>query len=394
VDVDLDLAADPLLAVPGPVSVHPRVIRAMMRIVDHRSPQFHRLFSELVEGLRALFRTSGDVYPLTASGTGAVEAMVMNFISPKDTVVVPVFGSFGRRLVNHIRKIGAEVVELRYDWGQAPSLEDIKARVESMGLKEFSVFATVYNETNPGVAFRDLPRVSSWAHSMGSLVLVDNVSALGGDYFEVDKWGLDVAVSSSQKCIAAPPVMSFIAVATKEAYEKLSKVDPPSIYFDIKLMKKFSEKHETPFTPSVNHMFAIREAINIIMEIGLDEWIRWHVERGNAVVRSLTALGLEPFVPKEHRSTTVLSFKYPNIDPASFREGLYRLGIAVSDAMDELRGRVFRIGNMGYLLKRDILALISAIATMCMSMNCPIADLGGSLREATNYWEPRRLNPY
>lgn len=381
---------DPLLAVPGPSTMPPRVLRALGRVVDHRSPHFHKLYSEVVEGLRYLFRTGGDVYPITASGTGAVETMVLNFVRPHDTVLVPVFGSFSKRLVNHLRRVGAEVIEVNYGLGEAPTYESLKARVEEMGLKHVDVFATVYNDTSPGVVFRDLPKVSQWIKSIADLVLVDNVSALGGDYFETDSWGIDVAVSSSQKCMAAPPVMSFIAVATEEAYKKLEKVSHPSIYFDIKLMKEFSKKMETPFTPAVNYLFAIREALNLIREVGLENWIRWHIERGRAILNALSKAGLEPFIKNDYyRSTTVLSFSYPqNVDPASFRKTAYKLGVAVSDAMDEAKGKAFRIGNMGYLVRRDVLTLISAILGSLASLNNYQTITGDVFIEIINYWEP------
>ncbi|WP_054857261.1 alanine--glyoxylate aminotransferase family protein [Vulcanisaeta sp. JCM 16159] len=393
--MNLDLAPDPLLVVPGPSQIPPRVMRALMRVVDHRSPHFHRLYRDVVEGLRYVFRTNGDVFPITASGTGAVETMVLNFVRPRDTVLVPVFGSFSRRLVNHLRRVGAEVIEVDYGWDRAPTYDDLRARVESMGIKQVDVFATVYNDTSPGIVFRDLPKVAGWIKSYGALVLVDNVSALGGDYFEVDSWGIDVAVSSSQKCLAAPPVMSFIAVASNEAYRKADSVNHASIYFDIKLMRKFGEKSETPFTPSVNYLFAIREALGIIREVGLENWIRWHVERGKAIVNALNKMGLEPFIKNDYyRSTTVLSFKYSQgISPDEFRKTVYRLGVSISDAMDDVKGKAFRIGNMGYLTRRDVLTLVSSIMAALSIMNST-----GSInnmdvfKEILNYWEPQQFS--
>ena len=393
--MDLDLAPDPLLAVPGPSQIPPRVMKALVRTVDHRSPHFHRLYRDVVDGLKYVFRTSGDVYPITASGTGAVETMVLNFVKPGDTVLVPVFGSFSRRLVNHLRRVGAEVIEVDYGWDRAPTYDDLRARVESMGIKQIDVFATVYNDTSPGLVFRDLPKVVKWVKSYGALILVDNVSALGGDYFEVDSWGIDVAVSSSQKCLAAPPVMSFIAVASDEAYRKAESVSHPSIYFDIKLMRKFGEKFETPFTPAVNYLFAIREALSIIREVGLENWIRWHIERGKAIINALTKAGLEPYVSNDYyRSTTVLSFKYPTgVSPDEFRKTMYRLGVAVSDGMDEVRGKVFRIGNMGYLTRRDVLTLISGImATSLINGDINISAIRDAFKEVLSYWEPEQLS--
>ncbi|WP_054853008.1 alanine--glyoxylate aminotransferase family protein [Vulcanisaeta distributa] len=395
--MNLDLAPDPLLVVPGPSQIPPRVMRALMRVVDHRSPHFHRLYRDVVEGLRYVFRTNGDVFPITASGTGAVETMVLNFVRPRDTVLVPVFGSFSRRLVNHLRRVGAEVIEVDYGWDRAPTYDDLRARVESMGIKQVDVFATVYNDTSPGIVFRDLPKVAGWIKSYGALVLVDNVSALGGDYFEVDSWGgIDVAVSSSQKCLAAPPpVMSFIAVASSEAYRKADSVNHASIYFDIKLMRKFGEKSETPFTPSVNYLFAIREALGIIREVGLENWIRWHVERGKAIVNALNKMGLEPFIKNDyHRSTTVLSFKYPQgISPDEFRKTVYRLGVSISDAMDDVKGKAFRIGNMGYLTRRDVLTLVSSImAALSIMNNTGSINNIDVFKEILNYWEPQQFS--
>ncbi|MFB6469637.1 MAG: pyridoxal-phosphate-dependent aminotransferase family protein [Vulcanisaeta sp. AZ3] len=392
--MNLDLAPDPLLAVPGPSQIPPRVMRALMRVVDHRSPHFHRLYRDVVEGLRYVFRTNGDVYPLTASGTGAVEAMVLNFVRPRDTVLVPVFGSFSRRLVNHLRRVGAEVIEVNYGWDKAPTYEDLKAKVEGMGIKKIDVFATVYNDTSPGLAFRDLPKVVDWVKSYGALVLVDNVSALGGDYFEVDSWGIDVAVSSSQKCLASPPVMSFITVATSEAYRKAESISHPSIYFDINLIRKFGEKFETPFTPSVNYLFAIREALSIIREVGLENWIRWHIERGRAIINALRRAGFETFIENDYyRSSTVLSFKYPQgVDSARFRSIVYRLGVSISDAMDDIKGKAFRIGNMGYLTRRDALSLVSAIIAAAAELMA-IKDVDvNSFREILNYWEPEQFS--
>ncbi len=389
--MDLDLAPDPLLTVPGPSQIPPRVMRALMRVVDHRSPHFHKLYNDVIEGLRYVFRTSGDVYPITASGTGAVETMVLNFVKPRDTVLVPVFGSFSRRLVNHLRRVGAEVIEINYDLGVAPTYDDLRARVESMGIKQIDVLATVYNDTSPGLVFRDLPKVAKWIRSYGALVLVDNVSALGGDYFEVEPWDIDVAVSSSQKCLAAPPVMSFIAVASSEAYRKAESISHSSIYFDINLMRKFGEKMETPFTPAVNYLFAIREALGIIREVGLDNWIKWHIERGKAILNALTKAGLEPFVRNDYyRSTTVLSFRYPpDTNPDKFRKTVYKLGVSISDGMDEVKGKAFRIGNMGYLTRKDTLTLISAILAVMYNVSNNIGDV---FKEVLSYWEPQQLS--
>ncbi len=394
-NVNLEYAVDPILAIPGPTQVHPRVLRALMRVVDHRSQHFHRLYEDVVELLRYVFRTNGDVYPITASGTGAVEAMVLNFVRPGDVVLVPVFGSFSRRLVNHLKRVGAQVIEVNYELGIAPKFDDLKAKVEEMGLKRIDVFATVYNDTSPGVIFRDLPKAAKWIKdTYGALVIVDNVSALGGDYFEVEAWNIDVAVSSSQKCLGAPPVMSFIAIASEEAYKKAESISHSSIYFDIRLMRKFAEKRETPFTPAVNYLFALREALSIIKEVTLEGWIKWHYERGRAIFNAIRGMGVEPFVKDDYsRSITVLSFKYPrDIDGNAFRKFIYGIGIAIADAMDEARGKAFRIGNMGFLTKANVMSLISAIAAALAKFGI-LREIDASIFKAiAEYWEPNVLS--
>ncbi len=193
--------------------------------------------------------------------------------------------------------------------------------------------------------------------------------------------------------------MSFIAVSSSDAYRKADSVNHPSIYFDIKLMRKFGEKMETPpFTPAVNYLFAIREALGIIREVGLENWIRWHIERGGrAILNALTKASLEPFIGNDYyRSTTVLSFKYPlGVNPDEFRRTIYRFGVSISDGMDEVKGKAFRIGNMGYLTRKDVLTLVSSIIAVSLinggnnASNDAIKDV---FREVLNYWEPEQLS--
>ncbi len=391
--MNLDLIPDPILGVAGPASIHPRVTRALTRLTSHRCAQFRRLYSETIEYLRQVIKTNGEVYLLTASGTGAVEAMIMNLIRPEDTVIIPIFGSFSKRLARQAERVCKNVVTISYSFGEVPTFEKIKHDVESLNIKNIDVVALVYNETNPGTTLRDLPKIAKWFKDKGALVLVDNVSALGGDYYEMDKWHIDVTASSSQKCLGAPPVMSFIAV-NDEALKKIENNSTQTTYFDLKIYRKFSQKMETPFTPSVNLIYALREALKIIItEIGLENWIRWHLERARAIHESLVSVGLKPYVDNgNYRSNTVLPFYYPeNISSKEFINRLERKYYTlISDAMDEIKGRVFRVGNMGYLTRREVLTLITSITAILLELNVKV-DLNGlekALRIINNYWEP------
>jgi len=364
---------DPLLLVPGPAQLTPPARRHVGRHVGHRSEMFRRVFRETIELLKRVFDTSGEVHLFTASGTGAVEAAVLNFIKPTDKVLSIVSGTFGRRFADQAARVCSNIYRLVTEPGTVPTVDQVREFIELKNLKEVDVALIVYNETNPGVTLRNLPDLVKYIHELGGIVIVDNVSALGGDYFTCDKWDIDVALSSSQKCLASPPGLSFLTVRTREAERKLSEVNCVSVYFDLKLTKKFLEKSETPFTPAVNLIFALRDSLDFIVNnIGLENWIRWHVVRADLIVNALSKIGLRCFIQdRSIRSVTVLSFNYPEgVNPVEFRSLLYKLyNIEIADGMDELRGKIFRIGNMGWITRRDILLLVSAIASI-MRLSC------------------------
>ncbi len=375
---------DPLLLVPGPSQLAPPARQHVGRHVGHRSDIFRKVFRETIELLKRVFDTSGDVYLLTASGTGAVEAAVLNFIKPSDKVLALIFGTFGRRFADQASKIAENVYRLNVPFGSVPTLSHVREFVESHEIKDVDVAIMVFNETNPGVTLRALPEIVRYIHELGGIVIVDNVSGLGGDYFTCDNWDIDIALSSSQKCLASPPGLSFITVRSPEAERKLNATSCTSVYFDLKLARKFLERNETPFTPAVNLIFALRDSLDFILNsIGLAKWIEWHRARAKVLIDALRKLGLKCFIEDEHvRSVTVLSFSYPEgLDPQEFRKILYKLyNIELADGMDELRGKIFRIGNMGWITRRDMLLAVSAIAsTLKMLLNTRVEGLDEAL---------------
>ncbi len=360
---------DPILFVPGPSKLIPAAREALRKHIGHRCPEFRKIFRETVEMLREVFRTSGEVHIFTASGTGVVEAAIMNFINRDDKVLSINFGTFGRRFREQVSRRCRNVLEYKVEYGKIPTVDKVREFLEYNKVKELDVVTVVYNETNPGVVLREkVKEFAKLAHSYGAIIIVDNVSALGGDYFTCDEWEIDVALSSSQKCLGAPPGLSFITVRTREAEMKLQRTQCESTYFDIKLYRKFLQRNETPFTPAVNVLCALHAALDYILNnVGLLNWIRIHYDRARLILRALTRLGLSPFVEYEDiRSITVLSFKYPNDRVSKYmRQELYeKLNIDIADGMDELRGKIFRIGNMGWVTRRDIMLLISAVGAV------------------------------
>ncbi len=389
----IDNMEDPLLMVPGPSNLHPRVRRALLRHFSHRSDAFHKIYGDVVEMLRRMFHTNGEVHVLTSSGTGAVECSILNFISPNDSVIALRYGTFSKRLSCQVRKVCRNVVEVSFPAERPPRLEDYVKAVEEMNVKEADVFVTVFNETCPGTALRDLERICKWMRDRGAITIVDNVSGFGGDVFEVDRWGIDVAVSASQKCIGAPPGLSFISISSKEAVDKLERVSSVTTYFDLKLYRKFSKRLETPFTAATNLLSALHEALRMIFEIGLDKWIGWHKVRADVMADALEAIGLTPFVRDRHaRSNTVLSFLYPRgVDTHVFRIELSsRYGVEVADGMDEFSNVIFRIGNMGYVSRRAVLMLVMSIASTLRGLRAEVRlnELDHVLDIIHSYEEP------
>jgi len=368
--VNIVAQEDPLLLVPGPSSLIPRARRALTRHIGHRSPDFRTIFRKTTELLREVFDTSGDVHILTASGTGAVEAAVMNFIRSGDRVLSIVYGTFGRRFMEQAARVTDNIYVLKTSYGDVPSVSYVRKFLEENKVRELDIVTVVFNETNPGTRFRELSDLAKLAHSYGAILIVDAVSGLGGDYFSCEKNHIDVALSSSQKCLGAPPGLSFITYRTVEAERKLRQVRCPSTYFDLKTSKRFLERNETPFTPAVNVLYALKEALEYICdEVGLDRWIRWHHERARVILDALQEIGLKPYVKDEpKRSVTVLSFEKPeNTTVSELKSELYmKYRIDIADGMDELKGKIFRIGNMGWLTRKDITLLITALINTLM----------------------------
>jgi len=347
-----------LLFIPGPVDVEEEVLLASAKpVVNHRGESFHEIFEDTKVKLKEVLLTKNEVVLLTASGTGAVEALAANFAPGRKALVVN-NGEFGSRLAETLKVYGAEVVEVTAELGSAPRLEAVVSQMDAV---KPDIVAFVYNDTSPGVRLSYARELSKEAKSRGALVLVDAVSAVGGDELWIDAWGIDVLAGASQKCLAAPPGLSFV-VLSEEARENLAK-DVKSIYFDLRRYLEYSAKSETPFTPAVTLFYAFNSALERILRFGVEKWISMHVERAAALYRAFAALGLVPFVKEDYRSRTVLSFTTPHsVNATEFRKVLTeKYGIEVAGGLGKLKDRIVRVGVMGRIPMRDIVALVTAV---------------------------------
>lgn len=350
---------------PGPTNVPDRVMRAMMKpIISHRGPEFHALYESLTDRLRQVFQTKGDIFVLTSSGTGGVECAVSNTINPGDRVIVPVFGTFSGRLKEKILRRGGEAIEIPVKEGEAPTAERVEETLDKR--EDVKAIALVYNETSTGVTVRDLPKIGEISKKRGLLLVVDAVSILGGDYLPVDEWGVDICVTGSQKCLSCPPGLAMISVSER-AWEIIEKTARP-YYFDLTLFREFSERRETPATPAVPLFYALEEALEMVIEEGLEERFRRHATCAKAFYRAGEALGLTPYAKEEHRSNTVIALNVPaGLDNAEvIRVMKERYGVVIEGGIGKLKKFIFRIGCMGIVSEAETSVTVSALENALM----------------------------
>ena len=369
------MVIEPILMIPGPTNVHWRVLQAMARpIVNHRGEEFHRLYDEMQEGLKYAFRTKGDVLPLTASGTGAAECAISNFVKEGGKVLIPVNGEFAERIAISVERVGAKPVRLDIPSGRAPTAENVKQAIDLND--DIDSFFLVHNETSTGVTARDLKEMAELCRREGILVVVDAISDLCGEEIENDDWGVNVCFTASQKCLAAPPGLSLISV-DEVAWRRVEgrKAESRSFYFDLARIRKYHERSEIPFTPAVSLFYALGEALKSLQEEGYEARLERHRTCGQALYSALAALGLEAYpVDARYRSNTVIVVKVPDgIDNGRLRGYMKeKHGVVISDGMGKLRGLTFRIGCMGNVSRRKIAITIAALEGALRLQGWPI----------------------
>ncbi len=353
---------DILLMLPGPTTVHPRVLNAMSKaVVNHRSAIYGEILTETTELMSKVFQTPNKSYLITGSGTAAMEAGVANTVAPGEKILNVVGGKFGERLLKISETHGIETKELAVEWGTAVDPKDIaEALDEDEDIKAVTV---IHNETSTGVA-APIEEIGKVMKNYDALYIVDTVSSLAGDYVDVEKFGIDVCFTGSQKCLAAPPGMAAITLSD-EAWAAVDKVDASTYYLDMKAIRKSGDKvpPETPYTPSVSLTYAMNEALKIVMEEGLENRVARHHKAAKASVDAVKALGLELFADEAVSSATVTAVKMPEgITDAEFR-GTTRdkYGVELAGGQDHLKGNIFRIGHMGNISYRELTQTFAAI---------------------------------
>jgi len=351
-----------LLMIPGPTMVSPRVLKAMSKsIVNHRSAIFGEILNDTNEMMSEVFQTENKSYLITGSGTAAMEAALGNVIEKGDKVLNIVGGKFGERFMQITETHQGIPVELEVEWGHAANPDDIRYILEEE--EDIKAVTLVHNETSTGVS-NPIEKVGKILKNFDALYVVDTVSSLGGDDVQVDNFGIDMCVTGSQKCLAAPPGMAAITL-NDVAWNVVDKTESKTYYLDMKSYRKSGDKKvpETPYTPSVSLMYAMNEALNIIMEEGLEARIKRHEQAAKATINGVKAMGLELFAKEDVSSTTVTAIDIPDGMTDKNLRGTMRnkYRIELAGGQDHLKGNVFRIGHMGNITHREIISTIAAL---------------------------------
>ncbi len=351
------------LMIPGPTPVPARVLTAMSRqMINHRGPSFSSIIKEIVEGVQWAYQTKNDIIPLTTSGTGGMEAAIVNFLSPKDKVLSLNIGAFGNRFAKIARAYGADVDEVKFERGKAVDLKIVEQKLSADKNKEIRAVLIQHNETSTGV-LNDVKSVAALVNKHGALMIVDAVSGLLTAPLKADEWGLDVVVSGSQKAFMVPPGLAFVSVNAK-AWEAHKNAKMPRFYFDFTAAKKFSEIGETPWTPAVSVIFGMQEAIRMLKEEGLDNIFARHEMMTKAARAGLKALGLKLLVDDDKIASRAVTPVFPpeGVEADKLRKAVReKYGVVLAGGQEDLKGKLFRVGHLGYIDKMELIAALAAL---------------------------------
>jgi aspartate aminotransferase-like enzyme len=359
---DLDYPKRKLIMLPGPTNVPDRVMNAMLKpVINHRGETFIKLLKDVTEKTKSLFQTEQNTIVLSASGTGGVEASVWNVIRLGDKAIVPVFGEFSERLAEMIEIAGGTAIRVKSEFGSTPSLESVKQEIE--GCQDLKAIYLVHNETSTGCTLQYLEEASRIAKERGAFVIIDAISSLGGYAIPTDKWSIDMCVTGSQKCLAAPPGLALLSVSN-DLVEYMKKVPPRTRYFDLVRQLEYLSRGETPFTPALPLYYALDEALTLLIEEGLEKRVQRHSKFASAFYHLISAMGLKLFAHESVRSNTVIAAIYPNgIDDKQFRKRMNEEhDVVIAGGFGNLKGKLFRIGCMGDISESHASRTVTALA--------------------------------
>ena len=367
------------LLTPGPTPLPPQVSLAMAKpIIHHRTPQFQEILKEASLGLKWAFQTANDVFIISSSGTGAMEAAVINLLSCGDTALVVQGGKFGERWTEIAKAYGICLEIINVEWGRAVSPAEISQRLKSN--PQIKAVFTTLCETSTGVD-NDIQAIAAVVKESPAVLVVDAISGLGAVDLKTDAWGVDVVVAGSQKGFMLPPGLGFISLSPR-AWKLVEASKSSRYYLDLRKAKKALDKNDTPFTSSITLVIALNEALKIMQQDGLDNIFKRHRIMADATRAAMQALGLELFSPLA-ASDGVTAAKVPaGIDGEKLVKTMRdTYGVTIAGGQDELKGKVFRIAHMGFITESDIIMGLSCLEKVLTQMGYKFT-LGAGIRAA------------
>lgn len=366
---------------PGPTNVPPNVIRAMSRqMINHRGPEFKTILSGVTHKIKKVFQTEGEVFTLTASGTGGLEAAVVNFINPGDKVIVASIGNFGERFRDIAAMYDGDVEFIDFGWGNPIDPQVIAERLAADRDHQIKAVLCQHNETSTAIV-NPIKEVSAARGDHPALLIVDSVSGLGAAPFDMDGWKVDVAVTGSQKAFMSPPGLAFVA-ANQRAMAIAKKNRNRKFYFDLLKAQEMLEKGQTPFTPAVSVLYAVEEALRHFEEAGIDAVVADHYKNRNLVRTGLKAMGLKLLAPDEIASPAVTAVACPKgIDPLALRKVLReKYNIIIAGGQGKFAANTFRVGHLGAVQSMDLIAVIAGLELALTELGADIT-LGKAVAE-------------
>jgi aspartate aminotransferase-like enzyme len=372
------------LMTPGPTPAPPEVLGAIAQpVIHHRGPDYRELYARVLQRLQDVFRTEQEVLLFGGSGSGAMESAVANLVSPGDPVLVVSAGYFGERWAAIARAYGADVDHLRYAWGEIPSPDDVAARLRQ---RESGLVFFTHSETSTGVVL-DPQSFAAAAREGGALSVVDAVSSLGAVPLETDAWGIDVVASGAQKALMTPPGLAM-ASASPAAWERSATADSPRFYWDWEKTRKGQSTLDAPVTPPVSLVAGLDVALRMLLAEGLEAAFDRHRRLGRAAREGLKAMGLELSSPDDDSSAVVTAARAPEgVDSDELVLLLRdRHGVTLAPGQGELKGKIFRIGHIGYYDVFDITTALAALELALVELGAEI-ERGAAVTSALEAFE-------
>jgi len=360
---DLNLPARILLG-PGPSMVPPRVLRAMATPpVGYMDPTYLSVMQETKQLLRYVFQTENDfTLPISGTGSAGMEAALCNFIEPGDDVLIAIQGFFGERLADMAARYGAHVDRVEKPWGEIFTPEELET---ALSKKRYKLLAIVHGETSTGCVQTRVDEIAAAAHKHGALLVLDTVASLGGVPVDVDGWDVDICYSGSQKCLSAPPGLAPITVSPR-AWDVLERrtTSVANWYLDMTGINRYwGDAPAYHHTGPSNMIFALREALRMVAEEGLEACLQRHRANAELLWAGLEALGLPPRVPLDYRMASLTTAQLPaGLDETAIRSKLLNeYNLEIVGGFGPLAGQIWRIGLMGYSSRRENVELLLAL---------------------------------